>query len=73
VLGAPKHAYVLLIVPVKIYGKLPGIDQETRYSPPQCIGIKVIPVTGDPDPGHISTSYVERSNLSIRMQVRRFT
>jgi IS1 family transposase len=59
---------------VKIYGKPLNEDKpETRYSPPQCIGIKIDMVTGDPDPGHISTSYVERSNLSIRMQVRRFT
>jgi hypothetical protein len=57
---------------VKIYGKSSKED-ETRYSPAQCIGIKIDMVTGSPDPGHISTSYVERSNLSIRMQMRRFT
>lgn len=59
---------------VKIYGKPIAEDKpETRYSPPTCIGIKVDMVTGNPDPGHISTSYVERSNLSIRTQMRRFT
>jgi hypothetical protein len=44
-----------------------------RYSPPECIGAKKTPVTGNPDHAHISTSYVERSNLSIRMANRRFT
>jgi hypothetical protein len=44
-----------------------------RYSPPICIGAETHRVSGDPDPTKISTSYVERSNLSIRMQNRRFT
>ena len=44
-----------------------------RYSPPVCIGAKKRVVEGAPDEAHISTSYVERSNLSIRMQNRRFT
>ena len=58
----------------KIYGKPPVKDTpETRYSPPQCIGIKMDIVSGDPDPGLISTSYVERSNLTMRMHMRRFT
>lgn len=47
--------------------------QDGRYSPAECIGCKKVPVTGDPDPKHISTSYVERSNLSMRMGMRRFT
>lgn len=44
-----------------------------RYSPPVCIGVKKCVVEGEPDMAKVSTSYVERSNLSIRMQNRRFT
>jgi IS1 family transposase/lambda repressor-like predicted transcriptional regulator len=44
-----------------------------RYSPPACIGTKVKVRLGDPDPARISTSYVERQNLTMRMGMRRFT
>jgi len=58
---------------VKIYGSLGGSSPEKRYSPAECIGCKMAPVTGFPDSRHISTSYAERQNLTMRMQMRRFT
>ena len=56
---------------VKIYGADP--QAETRYSPAKCIGAEKHPKIGNPVRKHISTSYAERSNLTMRMHMRRFT
>ena len=58
---------------VKIYGKSGSEAGVRRYSPPECIGAVPHTVYGDPDPKHISTSFAERSNLTMRMNMRRFT
>lgn len=56
---------------VKIYGAERA--GEARYSPAKCIGTRRAEITGNPDPRYISTSYVERSNLTLRLMNRRFT
>jgi IS1 family transposase len=56
---------------VKMYGN--DAESETRYSPAQCIGAQMSVITGRPDPNHISTSYVERQNWSVRTAMRRYT
>lgn len=58
---------------VKIYGEPQGTKQERRYSPGECCGTRKDVIEGEPVKKDISTSYVERSNLSLRMHNRRFT
>lgn len=75
-IGAVDHAFgyrTPFAQLMKIYRQTKAANAETRYSPGECCGTKKLWVSGDPDMDKVSTSHVERQNLTMRMSMRRFT
>jgi IS1 family transposase len=72
-LQAVEHAFAGEIDFAQLVKLYSGAQDEVRYSPAVCVGARRVVITGDPDEAHISTSYAERQNLTMRMQMRRFT
>jgi IS1 family transposase len=58
---------------VKLYGDVVTKEAGRKYSPAECVGAEITPIMGNPDPKHVSTSYAEASNLTMRMRNRRMT
>jgi len=66
------HGQVDYAMLIKSFGKI-GTEEQRRYSPPECVGCRKETKSGNPDAKYVSTSYIERQNLTVRMQVRRMT